>query len=564
MRKGIPEALEDMAPGKAVFLVAPTGYGKTSAIHHSWGKLRDRWGRVIHVLPLRALVSEVAKDAVRRGVPLSEVGYQAMIEKVEMEEGKVEKAPYLFSRYTVTTYDSYLFTLYLAPVAEASRFNAHRDTGLMSVATAATILDEVHLVLGIDGGEGLREEEVKAFTSLVTTLRVLTMHLKVRVLAVTATLPKTHIQTTLSKLGEWGVDSSVHVCLGRRGLKYYDELPNLKAHGLDEAYEALYDRYRGRVLTRVSKGSLIRDVEEVADSSRSVLVFCNTVSRAVEVYRALKGEFDAILIHSRLTDVDKRAKLREIRERLNSGKELVVVSTQCLEAGADFDFDTVVTEVAPPGSLIQRAGRGYRRLNERLGGLEGRHVAVIVNVSQESRDSASKVYPKAAVTGVAKALTEMVGGEGFFDWRFAEEKPCFVDLIDSVEYAVKVNSKISKNLIGMVRTVDFDKNFREYLEKLEKKFRGSLLREGAIIPLLTDSGVVAVSTHYLARKAEEILELEDDFAKAICETKEGLEERKVNRWRLIMRPLTTITNLPGQLLGIKVKEGVYSREVGLP
>jgi len=40
--------------------------------------------------------------------------------------------------------------------------------------------------------------------------------------------------------------------------------------------------------------------------------------------------------------------------------------------------------------------------------------------------------------------------------------------------------------------------------------------------------------------------------------------KNVNIQHLLRKPLTTMANLPGRLLGIKVKEGVYSREVGLP
>ncbi|MEP9417650.1 CRISPR-associated helicase Cas3' [Gordonia sp. VNQ95] len=92
------------------------------------------------------------------------------------------------------------------------------------------------------------------------------------------------------------------------------------------------------------------------------LVIVNTVATAVDVYKRLAGkksplgETPVILLHSRFRPVDRDEKLDELL-RLN---DLVVVSTQVVEAGIDLDARTLITEAAPWPSLIQRSGRCNR------------------------------------------------------------------------------------------------------------------------------------------------------------------------------------------------------------
>lgn len=89
------------------------------------------------------------------------------------------------------------------------------------------------------------------------------------------------------------------------------------------------------------------------------LVICNRVSRAQEIYKALKKQTSEqlTLIHSRFRAAERQALNQKLREGKLSG---ILVATQAIEAGVDISAQTLFTELAPWSSLVQRFGRGNR------------------------------------------------------------------------------------------------------------------------------------------------------------------------------------------------------------
>lgn len=592
MRKGIADALYGAEQGKVSVLIAPTGYGKTSAVHHNWKDLSERWGRIVHVLPLRAIVSDTAKKAVKRGVPLSQMSYQAAIEHISIESSKqcpeeekehspkVRKSPYMFSRYVITTYDSFTFSLYVAPIAELTRLRAHRDIGLLSAAGGAVLLDEAHLALATDAADAA-EEKKKVVTTIAHAMETISKHLGRPVILMTATLPANQ----LINLGDWlknkGLEVEVHLCLGERGISFYRNsgLP-VREHGLDEEYESLYEKYRSAVKTRLSKCRLRDDaIKALKEGFSRIAVFCNTVGRAVEVYRELKESADAelILLHGRIAESEKRSRLDCLEALMEKGKPVMAVATQALEAGVDLDFDSVITEAAAPGAIIQRAGRGFRSLEKRQ---EGERGLIIVNYSEESLKSASSVYPPEEVERAIEYLKYKLGDEGFFDWRFAKEDPCFVDLLASSGDAIKVDRQIYLKLKKFldIYLLEEGEKINNLLKSLDEEMRGAFVRDSAIIPLATEAGVVTVSLDFLRMRGKDILELRNGKAIAVFIVEEKEEEIKeegidVDFQKLLEGPLSTLNWLRRRadeelghesvFLGLKVREGIYDPEVGL-
>ena len=96
----------------------------------------------------------------------------------------------------------------------------------------------------------------------------------------------------------------------------------------------------------------------------------NSVGGAIASAVALReAGIEVDLLHARFT-VDDRLK-HEAAVQKRYGRDgvgragRVLVATQVVEASLDLDFDLMVTDLAPIGSLIQRAGRLWRHMDRR-------------------------------------------------------------------------------------------------------------------------------------------------------------------------------------------------------
>ncbi len=121
----------------------------------------------------------------------------------------------------------------------------------------------------------------------------------------------------------------------------------------------------------------------VAADGGTALVCCTTVAGAQQTYRDVREAFPELaaypggvrLLHSRYP-ANVRAEITAQCEAAygKPGKEAVsvragsvLVATQVVEQSLDFDFDLVVSDLAPLAQLLQRAGRGRRHQRGPLG-----------------------------------------------------------------------------------------------------------------------------------------------------------------------------------------------------
>ncbi len=136
---------------------------------------------------------------------------------------------------------------------------------------------------------------------------------------------------------------------------------------------------------------------------QAVVVFVNRVATARETCRVLheKEGIDAVLLTGRMRPLDKDATICKLRAfDLHSAssadrrlaRPIVVVATQTLEVGADFDFDGLVTECASLDALRQRFGR----LNRMGRGVDAR-AEVLIRTDQAKAGAEDPVYGEALV-----------------------------------------------------------------------------------------------------------------------------------------------------------------------
>jgi CRISPR-associated endonuclease/helicase Cas3 len=117
----------------------------------------------------------------------------------------------------------------------------------------------------------------------------------------------------------------------------------------------------------------------LSEESRRVLVIVNRVATAQAVLENLADRQRAAsrsksaapfpaavaVLTGRMRPLDREAIVEELKEKHQIGRSdpdadvapLILVATQCVEVGADFDFDALVTEIAPLDALRQRFGR---------------------------------------------------------------------------------------------------------------------------------------------------------------------------------------------------------------
>ncbi|MBN2535755.1 MAG: CRISPR-associated helicase Cas3' [Spirochaetales bacterium] len=111
-------------------------------------------------------------------------------------------------------------------------------------------------------------------------------------------------------------------------------------------------------------GGLADDIEYYYKKGKKVLVICNTVKKAQEVYKQLKGCGNVKLLHSCFIQKDRVKKEQGENGIINDYKKntpVIWVTTQIVEASLDIDYDVLFTELASLDALIQRMGRIYRR-----------------------------------------------------------------------------------------------------------------------------------------------------------------------------------------------------------
>lgn len=167
--------------------------------------------------------------------------------------------------------------------------------------------------------------------------------------------------------------------------------------------------------------------------ARAVLVVLNRVESARLTAKVLRDsasatEADIVLLTGRMRPLDRDRllaeegdllpRLRAGRDRQQAVRPLIIVATQCIEAGADFDADALVTECASLDALRQRFGR-----LDRLGELRGGARAVILQRSDADKKH-DPIYGEAlAATWAWLGEIAVSGGVDFGISRLPEPQP---------------------------------------------------------------------------------------------------------------------------------------------
>jgi CRISPR-associated endonuclease/helicase Cas3 len=167
---------------------------------------------------------------------------------------------------------------------------------------------------------------------------------------------------------------------------------------------------------------LVSQAEQLAarTGGRRVAIFANRVRTAKQIHELLRTKHADTattkmeLVIGRMRGVDRdalAARLTPVQadtRRTEEGAEPLrfVISTQCLEVGADFDFDVVVSECASIDALLQRFGR-----LDRLGEFRKAEGGIAIASWQAEGKQPDAVYGE-ALAKTWKWLNAESGGSG--------------------------------------------------------------------------------------------------------------------------------------------------------
>lgn len=369
----------------SALLIAPTGSGKTEAAL-LWAACQQDDGytppRLFYTLPYQASMNAM----VRR---LSETFGK---EYVEVQHGRALLATYRWlmeqgeqpeNAGRTARLRRNLAQLHYPPIRVFSPYQMLKamyrlkgyEAQLTDYHDGLFIFDEIHAY------------EINRLALILRTIAYLRRHYNARFLVMSATFPQLIREWLAQALGE---------------------TPTIVAA------PALYSEFcRHRV--RLVKGEMFDEVNlariwtAALIERKSVLVVCNVVARAQQVYDIMSEELagagiEIVLLHGRFNMRDRLQKERLIRERTGAdksgGEPIVLVATQAVEVSLDIDLDTIYTEPAPLEALIQRFGRVNRR---------GKKGIVDVHVFTVGSDQQKHIYDERLVAETLRVLAREDG-----------------------------------------------------------------------------------------------------------------------------------------------------------
>lgn len=344
MREALNTLLSEVEKAKElplnIIADLPTGYGKTKSAPLVFKEIRDKnWAsNVIHVLPLRALVSKILDDLVKEnediirqaGLSVEDLAYQMG----DYLQG-YKKEPLFNATYVFSTMDSYVHNLFKVPVTEIFKYHKHYFIPLGRIFTSLLIFDEAHIFV----------EDKDSYVPSVF-LEALTVHNYMRnpVLILSATLPSSYI-----KMIEERTKNLKRIRIGEEEKVTQNEIV---VHDKDFESEVTSIQWVTQII-RICEVEKV--AKELADIGLKVLIILDSIEKAINVYKGLKDHYRVGLIHGKMTREDRYEIVNNI-DSLN-----VLIGTSAIEAGIDRSFDALITSVFDVKSLIQRIGRVCRR-----------------------------------------------------------------------------------------------------------------------------------------------------------------------------------------------------------
>jgi len=363
-------------------LTAPTGSGKTlSALNFALilkNRIQEEKAinpRIIYVLPFTSIIDQnfdVLKRVLNKINPqlandssfllkhhhLAEIAYQAGDESLPLDQSLLLTESWE-SEIVVTTLVQFFDSVITNKNKMLKKFH--------NISGSLIILDEVQNI------------PIEYWTLVRNVLKLLSEKANCYFVLMTATQPLIFPKDETLEL----VKSKTEMFkqLNRVVVKHHPEAKNL-AYFTNEFIDSLSSR-------------------------KSYAVILNTVKSSIDFFKLLEKnlntEHKLFYLSTNIVPFHRQQRIDEINTLLENHTPLILVSTQVIEAGIDFDFDVIYRDFAPVDSIVQASGRANRNGEK----AEGGEINLIHLLNENERKFAQFIYGKAHLF-VASRLFEKI------------------------------------------------------------------------------------------------------------------------------------------------------------
>ncbi|MDE0397715.1 MAG: CRISPR-associated helicase Cas3' [Candidatus Poribacteria bacterium] len=345
-----------------LMLSAPTGSGKTEAalLWSNKNQCETLGNRVFYVLPYTASINamyERLKELVsddRIGMLHGKANYFVYKDLVDKEYTYQEAAAEVREQQDLTKKICRPYKV-LTPFQLLKAFFGIRgfEMQMAEMSQGLFIFDEIHAY------------DPHTTALILTMIKKLRKDYDAKFCIMTATMPKFLKQMINDALGQ------------------------LTPVEMDTQERDRFTRHRV-VLLDNSIHEAIPLIAERLMEGQQVMVVCNTVNQAQNVFQKLQRTDNAKLLHSRFILRDRE----RIEQELENAD--LLVGTQAVEVSLDIDFDCLFTEPAPIDALIQRFGRINRK---------GENGICDVHICEKGGENDGFIYSRETVERTLNAFT---------------------------------------------------------------------------------------------------------------------------------------------------------------
>lgn len=357
-------------PAGIYCLPIPTGGGKTlSSLAYAleFCRRHPETERIIYVSPFISITeqnAQVFREAVGHDQWILE-HHSSVIrnEETEVEDYRNSK----FSRYDINWEEPFICTTFVQFMNTLFSDKSESIRRMHRLVNSVVIIDEV---------QSMPLKCVHTFNYMINFLNAVC---NTNIILCTATQP------TLAE-AECPIYYSEPKCMIENVADWFRRFERVK----------VYTPEMGQKYTFESLGN---EIVEQTEKYQSILVVLNTKSAVRKLYDILKmRNINTVYLTTNLCAEHRSDKITSIKETLENRQEnIVVISTNLIEAGVDISFECVYRSMTGLDSLAQTAGRCNRNGEMKCGiiyliNLEGENTGNMVELRQNARVTENVIY----------------------------------------------------------------------------------------------------------------------------------------------------------------------------